>query len=147
MASNALYTFWAIRAHGGWPKDQSFREFVSIFVFCMCICLKCYFVAEPRYGCLTEKILVHGPAVCCPIVCLKDVEADQNKWHQHYTGKIILISWHGSLLVYVLFVCPLTFEHHCGLKIQVFWYIFIQVGKGKGHPCIGTEALYRPYGP
>ena len=20
-------------------------------------------------------------------------------------------------------------------------------GKGKGHPCTGTEALYRPYGP
>jgi hypothetical protein len=20
-------------------------------------------------------------------------------------------------------------------------------GKGKGHPCLGTEALYRPYGP
>ena len=24
---------------------------------------------------------------------------------------------------------------------------FIKVGKGKGHPCTGTEALYRPYGP
>jgi len=22
-----------------------------------------------------------------------------------------------------------------------------KVGKGKGHPCTGTEALYRPYGP
>jgi hypothetical protein len=21
------------------------------------------------------------------------------------------------------------------------------LGKGKGHPCTGTEALYRPYGP
>jgi len=23
----------------------------------------------------------------------------------------------------------------------------IKDGKGKGHPCIGTEALYRSYGP
>jgi len=30
-------------------------------------------------------------------------------------------------------------------------FIFISkqifYGKGKGHPCTGTEALYRPYGP
>ena len=24
--------------------------------------------------------------------------------------------------------------------------LFIIKGKGKGHPCTGTEALYRPYG-
>jgi len=24
---------------------------------------------------------------------------------------------------------------------------FERIGKGKGHPCTGTEALYRPYGP
>ena len=23
----------------------------------------------------------------------------------------------------------------------------VHKGKGKGHPCTGTEALYRPYGP
>jgi len=23
----------------------------------------------------------------------------------------------------------------------------LEVKKGKGHPCTGTEALYRPYGP
>jgi len=102
-------------------------------MFCICIRLKCYFVAEPRYICLTEKILVHGSTVCCPIVCLEDAGTDQNKGHQHYISKIIkiiLISLHGSLLVYILFVCLLTFEpfeHHCGLKIQLFWYVFIQV--------------------
>ena len=70
---------------------------------------------------------MHGSTVCCPIVCLEDVETDQNKGHQHYIGKIILISSHGSLLVYILFVCPLTFEHRRGLKIQVFWYAFNQL--------------------
>ena len=25
--------------------------------------------------------------------------------------------------------------------------ILVKKGKGKGHPCTGTEALYRPYGP
>ena len=92
-------------------------------------CLKCCFVAEPQYSCLTENILVHGSALCYPIVCLEGVETDQNKGHQHYINKIILISLHGSLLVCILFVCLLTFEtfeHHRGLKIQLFWYVFIQ---------------------
>jgi len=26
-------------------------------------------------------------------------------------------------------------------------YTFIKKGKGKGNPCTGTEALYRPYSP
>jgi hypothetical protein len=26
-------------------------------------------------------------------------------------------------------------------------YIGLEVSKGKGHPCTGIEALYRPYGP
>jgi hypothetical protein len=34
-------------------------------------------------------------------------------------------------------------------KIQAEKFVtsFIQVNKGKVHPCTGTEALYRPYGP
>jgi len=24
---------------------------------------------------------------------------------------------------------------------------YVQHGKGKSHPCTGTDALYRPYGP
>jgi len=32
--------------------------------------------------------------------------------------------------------------------VQIFMEFFIGVkGKGKVHPCTGTEALYRPYGP
>jgi len=34
---------------------------------------------------------------------------------------------------------------HC-VKPVVFEGCFGE-GKGKGHTCIGTEALYRPYGP
>ena len=26
-------------------------------------------------------------------------------------------------------------------------FILVKKGKGKVHPCTGTEALYRPYGP
>jgi hypothetical protein len=29
----------------------------------------------------------------------------------------------------------------------VVTYIYAQKSKGKLHPCTGTEALYRPYGP
>jgi hypothetical protein len=41
---------------------------------------------------------------------------------------------------------------HCGKQISyVKLYVTILVKhkgkKGKGHPCTGTEALYRPYGP
>ena len=33
-----------------------------------------------------------------------------------------------------------------GLKNAMIGVIDIGKGKGKGHPCTGTEALYRPYG-
>jgi len=33
-----------------------------------------------------------------------------------------------------------------GVYRDSFNFLFSK-GKGKGHPCTGTEALYRPYGP
>jgi len=35
-----------------------------------------------------------------------------------------------------------------GKQLSHFGEFYFQVkGKGKVHPCTGTEALYRPYGP
>jgi len=56
---------------------------------------------------------------------------------------------------------PLSFARHSTVKmvyiyartqysapdVNVFKSQSISVKKGKGHPCTGTEALYRPYGP
>jgi len=33
------------------------------------------------------------------------------------------------------------------LTLQIGYGIAVEKGKGKGHPCTGTEVLYRPYGP
>jgi len=32
-----------------------------------------------------------------------------------------------------------------GKNLAITGYVFT-IGKGKGHPCTGTEALYMPYG-
>ena len=33
------------------------------------------------------------------------------------------------------------------MKYRTFYLSYtMNKGKGKGHPCTGTEALYRPYG-
>jgi len=37
-----------------------------------------------------------------------------------------------------------TLPYYCQVKVVWIWEEKI---KGKGHPCTGTEALYRPYGP
>jgi hypothetical protein len=34
-----------------------------------------------------------------------------------------------------------------GTRINEILDVSTSKGKGKGHPCTGTEALYRPYGP
>ena len=32
-------------------------------------------------------------------------------------------------------------------NMSAVWRVVFRLGKGKVHPCTGTEALYRPYGP
>jgi len=42
----------------------------------------------------------------------------------------------------------LSFEYYFENFLGIFrTYDFPGKGKGKVHPCTGTEALYRPYGP
>jgi len=44
---------------------------------------------------------------------------------------------------------PCAFDVSVSLfrKVRGIQKIHTGYGKGKGHPCTGTEALYRPYGP
>jgi len=55
-----------------------------------------------------------------------------------YFKKYIKLSW--PILWYYPSFFQGTVEH---LKTAYLW----AEGKGKVHPCTGTEALYRPYGP
>ena len=68
-----------------------------------------------------------------------------------------LLTWdvfhmsHGAKTLHVKEIFPLK---QCGVPLNyekcgsddVTWRCKCK-GKGKGHPCTGTEALYRPYGP
>ena len=40
----------------------------------------------------------------------------------------------------------LTTQHHLAPRLKMDGALLVKF-KGKGHPCTGTEALYRPYGP
>jgi len=41
----------------------------------------------------------------------------------------------------------MEFHFYIPIHLQSWTGTLETVGKGKGHPCTGTEALYRPYGP
>ena len=45
----------------------------------------------------------------------------------------------------VLFICKCVL-YYCH-RVATRWQLKYISYKGKGHPCTGTEALYRPYGP
>jgi len=50
------------------------------------------------------------------------------------------------LKVFYYFNFYLTFHIYFKKENIVNSFLLLRKGKSKGHPCTGTEALYRPYG-
>jgi len=99
---------------------------VCVCVWCVCVYVWCVYVC----GCVCVYVCVC--VVCLCVVCLCVV-----------CGECVCV--YMCVCVYTVIVIMWQLQ----LSLDVFFNVlsYKRRGKGKAHPCTGTEAIYKPYGP